>query len=172
MILLFAPAPSNNALWHYCTARDWEDIHVVKSREELLRAVASGRVEIVLCSSLNGLGRITLELVRVLTEFVTRKVTLIIPSAGIDTSKVPGKVFLDTLDAISEFKHSAAVEAIHVGLAAAKARGVRLGRPVKVDGYREDVARLRAPGRTGRAIVKELGLPNGSVFELMKGRVW
>ena len=167
MILLFAPAPSNNALWHYCTARDWEDIHVVKSREELLRAVASGRVEIVLCSSLNGLGRITLELVRVLTEFVTRKVTLIIPSAGIDTSKVPGKVFLDTLDAISEFKHSAAVEAIHAGLNRARRRGVRLGRPETVNAHREDVARLRSQGRTGRNIARKLGIPSSTVFKII-----
>ena len=40
----------------------------------------------------------------------------------------PGKscMFLDVLDSIAEFKHSAAVDAIHEGLAAAKARGVKL----------------------------------------------
>jgi DNA invertase Pin-like site-specific DNA recombinase len=56
------------------------------------------------------------------------------------------------------------------GMAAAKARGVKLGRPVKIDAHRNDVAGLRAQGLTGRAIAKELGIPSSSVFELLKGR--
>ncbi len=42
----------------------------------------------------------------------------------------------------------------NAGFAAAKARGVKLGRPVKIEAYRDDVARLRTQGRTGRAIAK------------------
>jgi DNA invertase Pin-like site-specific DNA recombinase len=140
--------------------RGWEDFAVLSDADVLMRAVRAGKVEIVLARS-------TLELVRVLTEFVTRKVTLIIPGAGIDTSKVPGKVFLDTLDAISEFKHSAAVEAIHAGLNRARRRGVRLGRPSTVNAHREDVARLRSQGRTGRSISRELGIPSSTVFKII-----
>jgi DNA invertase Pin-like site-specific DNA recombinase len=103
----------------------------------------------------------------VLRDFAAHKVALIIPSAGIDTSKVPGKVFLDTLDAISEFKHSAAVEAIHAGLNRARRRGIRLGRPETVNAHREDVARLRSQGRTGRAIAKELGIRSSTVFKII-----
>ena len=108
------------------------------------------------------------EALEVLREFVAHKVALIIPGAGIDTSKVPGKVFLDTLDAISEFKHSAAVEAIHEGFAAAKVRGLKLGRPRTLDAYREDVARLKAQGLSGRGIARALGLPVGSVFGILR----
>jgi DNA invertase Pin-like site-specific DNA recombinase len=106
---------------------------------------------------------------RVLKEFVAHKVALIIPSAGINTSSVPSKVFLDALDSIAEFKHSVAVERINAGMAAAKARGVKLGRPMTIDAHRDDVARLRAQGRTGRAIAKELNIPSSSVFKLIKG---
>ena len=101
---------------------------------------------------------------RVLRDFVAHKVALIIPAGGIDTSKVPGKVFLDTLDAIEQFKREATREGINKGLAHAKARGVRLGRPTKVNAYRDDVARLRAQGLTGRAIAKELNVPSSNVF--------
>ena len=69
-----------------------------------------------------------------------RKVTLIIANAGINTSKASGKVILDTLDAIEEFKREATREGINEGLAHAKARGVRLGRPTKVNAYGDDVA--------------------------------
>jgi predicted transcriptional regulator len=47
--------------------------------------------------------------------------------------------------------------------------GFRLGRPTKVNAYRDDVARLRAQGLTGHAIAKELGIPSSSVFQLIKG---
>ena len=77
-------------------------------------------------------------------------------------------MFLKTLDAIEEFKHTAAVEAIHEGFAAAKARGIKLGRPRTLDAYREDVARLRAQGLSGRGIARQLGLPVGSVFGILR----
>ena len=35
--------------------------------------------------------------------------------------------------------------------------------------HREDVARLRAKGHTGRAIAKELGIPSSSVFKIIAG---
>jgi DNA invertase Pin-like site-specific DNA recombinase len=170
VVLIFAKGPDGNPLWDYAVRRGWEEnVHVVTDLDELTRLVWAGKVEIVLASSLNGLGRSVSHLVELLREFVTRKVTLIIPGQGIDTSKVPGKVFLDTLDAISEFKHSAAVEAIHAGLNRARRRGVRLGRPETVNAHREDVARLRSQGRTGRAIAKELGIQSSTVFKLIKG---
>ena len=113
------------------------------------------------------MARSTSQLVQVLREFVAHGTVLIIPSAGINTSKVPGKVFLDALDAIEEFKHSAATERIHEGLDAVKARGVRLGRPETVSVHRENVARLRARGLTGRAIAKELSIPSSTAFKII-----
>jgi DNA invertase Pin-like site-specific DNA recombinase len=134
-----------------------------------LRAVRDGKVEIVLASNLNGLARSSLELVELLREFVSRKIALIIPSQGIDTSKVPRKAFLGVLDAIEEFKRAATVESVRVGLAAARKRGARLGRPRTANAHREDVKRLRARGLTGRAIAKELSIPSSTVFKLIKG---
>ena len=119
----------------------------------------------MLANSLSGMARSVPELVAVLREFVSRKVVVIIPGR-INTSEAP-QVFLKTLDAISEFKHSAAVEAIHAGLNRARRRGVKLGRPTTVNAHREDVARLRAQGRTGRAIAKELGIPSSTVFKII-----
>ena len=129
----------------------------------------SGRVEIILASSLNGLAHSSAELVELLREFVSRKIALIIPSQGIDTSKAPRKAITGMLDAIEEFKRASATENICKGLAAARKRGVRLGRPQTVNAHRGEVARLRARGLTGRAIAKELGIPSSTVFKLIKG---
>ena len=170
MVLIYARGRSGNSLWDFCRRRGWDDdSQVVRDLDVLMRLVRAGKVEILLCASLSGLGRSVPELVAVLRGLVAHKVALIVPSAGIDTSKVPGKVFTDTLDAISEFKHAVAVESISAGLARARRRGVRLGRPEKVAAYRKDVLRLRARGLTGRAIAKEIGVPSANVFKLIKG---
>jgi Resolvase, N terminal domain len=102
-----------------------------------------------------------------LREFVSRKITLIIPSQGIDTSKAPRKAITGMLDAIEEFKRVAATENIRQGLVAARKRGTRLGRPQTVNAHCEDVKRLRARGLTGRAIASELGIPSSTVFKLI-----
>jgi DNA invertase Pin-like site-specific DNA recombinase len=93
----------------------------------------AGKVEIILCSGLNRLARSSLELLELLGEFVSRKITLIIPNQHIDTSTVPRKAFLGMLDAIEEFEHAAATENIREGLVAARKRGIRLGRPQTVN---------------------------------------
>ena len=72
------------------------------------------------------------------------------------------------LDAIEEFKHAAPVESSRAGLAAARKRGIRLGRPQTVNAHRGNVAKLRARGLTGRAIAKELGIPSSTVFKILK----
>ena len=146
--------------------RGWDDVQVVSDADVLIRAVRAGKVEIVLASTLNGMARSSLELVAMLKDFVVHKTVLIVPGR-INTSSVSSKVFLDMLDALSEFKHSAAVEAIHAGLNRARRRGVRIGRPETVNAHREDVARLRAQGLTGRAIAKELGIPSSTVFKII-----
>jgi DNA invertase Pin-like site-specific DNA recombinase len=129
VVVIYARRTDGNSLWDYAVRRGWEEnVHVVTDLDALIRLVWAGKVEIVLVSSLNGLGRSVYQLVRVLRDFIAHKTALIVPSAGIDTSKMPSKVLTDTLDAISEFKRAVAVENINAGVAHAKARGVKLGR--------------------------------------------
>jgi DNA invertase Pin-like site-specific DNA recombinase len=167
VVIIYAPASTDGAsLRQYAYQRGWDGVRVLSDADVLLRAIRAGRVEVVLANSLSGMARSVPEVVAVLREFVSRKVVLIIPGR-INTSEAP-QVFLKTLDAIEEFKHAAAVEAIHEGFASAKARGTKLGRPRTLDAYRGDVARLKAQGLSGRAIARELGLPVGSVFQILR----
>ena len=107
--MIDAPVRTNNSLWHYRMARGWEDVHVVTSLEELLRAIRSGKVEVCTGLSLNGLGRSLSDLKRVIGEFASHKTVLIVPSLGIDTSGGV-EVILKMLDCIVEFKRSIAQE--------------------------------------------------------------
>ena len=86
--MLYAPS-ADNSLWEYAVRRGWgdEEIRVISEPVLLVSAVRSGKVEIILCSGLNRLAHSSLELVELLREFVSRKITLIIPNQHIDTSK-------------------------------------------------------------------------------------
>jgi DNA invertase Pin-like site-specific DNA recombinase len=165
VVIIYAQGPDSNSLWGYCVRRGWEDLRVITDLDELTRLVRLGRVEVVLVNNLVGLGRSFSQLVAVLREFVSRRIVLIIPGR-INTSEAP-EVFLKTLDAIEEFKHCVAQEAIEEGLSKARRRGVRLGRPATAHRYREDVAKLRARGLSGRAIGRELSISNASVFKII-----
>ena len=142
-----------------------------KGLDQLMKAVRAGKVDVVLCYNLDRLGRSLSHLVQVLGEFTAHKVALIIPGQGINTSSSnpASALLLNVLAAIAQFEHSIIVERVKAGLAAAKARGVKLGRPVTLSDHRENVARLRAKGHTGRTIAKELGIPSSSVFKIMAG---
>ena len=75
---------------------------------------------------------------------------------------------MHVLMAMAEFERSSIRERTRAGLKVAQAKGVRLGRPATLDVHRGDIARLRAQGLTCRAIAKQLDIPVGSVFEVLR----
>jgi len=60
------------------------------------------------------------------------------------------------------------VERINAGLAAARERGARLGRPRKLHEHRDAVAKLMRRGLSGRKIAAKLNIPPGSIFAVMR----
>jgi DNA invertase Pin-like site-specific DNA recombinase len=74
---------------------------------------------------------------------------------------------MNILCAVAEFEHEIIRERVSAGIARAKARSVKFGRPMTIDAHREGVAALRARGHSGRAIAKELGIPSSNVFRLI-----
>ena len=95
------------------------------------------------------------------------KVALIVPGQGIDTSSdnPAGKLQLQILGAVSEFERSVIRERVNAGLAAAKAKGVKLGRPrtwtvmkTRFDIWRQKASvRGRSPRRSGSRWVQYFG---------------
>ncbi len=169
------------SLREYCARHNW-DAQVItdtisgskisrKGLDQLMKAVRAGKVDVVLCYNLDRLGRSLSHLVQVLGEFAAHKVALIVPGQGINTSSSnpASALLLNILGAIAQFEHSIIVERVNAGLAAARARGVKLGRRPTLGRHRSEVARLRKLGYSGRAIAKELGIPSSSVFKLVAG---
>jgi DNA invertase Pin-like site-specific DNA recombinase len=102
----------------------------------------------------------------VIHEFSDRGVGLVIPSLGI-VDAASRQTLLNTMDCVLESKAAIASERTTHGMARAKRRGVKLGRPRILDVHRGDVARLRSQGLTVRRIATELGIPSSTVFKLI-----
>jgi putative DNA-invertase from lambdoid prophage Rac len=96
-------------------------------------------------------------------------VALVVPGQGIDTSEgnPAGRLQLHVLCAVAEFEREVIRERVNAGLTAARAKGIRLGRPPTLEAHRAEVARLRSEGLTGRAIAEKLGIPASSAFKLI-----
>ena len=135
-----------------------------------MRDVRRGRVDVVLCYALDRLGRSLSHLVQLLDEFANHKTALIVPNAGLDTSadSPSGQLQLHILGAIAQFERSMIVSRVNSGLAAARARGVKLGRPAKRNLYYEQVGRLRAEGLSGPQIAERLSISLPLVYKLVR----
>ena len=80
---------------------------------------------------------------------------------GVDTSTPNGRLVFGIFASIAEFERELICDRVRSGLAAARAKGKRLGRPkVAVDASR--IASLRAQGRSWATISRELGVSKGT----------
>jgi putative DNA-invertase from lambdoid prophage Rac len=133
------------------------------SRPELDRLMQDARerkVDVILVWKLDRWGRSVQNLVGSLQELHSLGVRWIATTQGLDTdeSSPVGRLLIHMLSAIAEFERALAQERIKAGMAAAIARGVRVGRPCKV--FRRDRAlELRGQGWSLRAIARELRVP-------------
>jgi DNA invertase Pin-like site-specific DNA recombinase len=111
-----------------------------------------------------------------LDELNRLKVPLIASSQGIDTSddNPAGRLQLGVLMAVADFERGIIRERVKAGVAAAKARGVRLGRPPRLKARTPEVMALKQQGRGIRAISRTLGMPVSSVHSLVEWaeRAW
>jgi DNA invertase Pin-like site-specific DNA recombinase len=168
----------------YCDRRSWTNIEEItdttsgakvsrKGLDRLMALVRRGKVDIVVTYKLDRVGRSLSHLAQIVDEFATHKVGLVIPSQGIDTTtkNAVAQAQLGMLAVFAEFERSMIVERVHAGLAAAKARGVKLGRPSRRNPNTDQVAKLREKGMSGRMIAKQLGLTSSLVFKIIIGQL-
>ena len=79
---------------------------------------------------------------------------------GVDTSTAAGRMVFTFLGAVAEFERALIRERVRAGLAAARARGVRLGRrPALGPRQIARARRLRAAGTPLRLIARTLRIP-------------
>ena len=97
-----------------------------------------------------------------LEEFRALETDCVSLHEGVDTSTPNGRLVFGIFASIAEFERELIRERVRSGLAVARARGKRLGRPrSNVDA--DKIATLRAQGASWRAIAREMGVGIGTV---------
>ena len=160
-------------LREFCTRRNWKitgeyvDHGVSGAKErrpELDRLLADCRrrlVDAVVVYRYDRFARSLRQLVNALEEFRSLGIDFISLHEGVDTSTPNGRLVFGIFASIAEFERELIRDRVRSGLAAARTRGKKLGRPrVIVDAPK--IAALRVQGCSWAGISKELGVSKGT----------
>ena len=109
------------------------------------------------------------QLVNALEEFRALGIDFISLHEGVDTSTPNGRLVFGIFASIAEFERELIRGRVISGLAAAQARGVRLGRPRTVVDAAQ-IASLRASGTSWRDISNQLGVGIGTCCRALQQR--
>src|SRR3984893_4221992 len=153
----------------YCQRREWEvadefvDAGVSGSKEcrpalnRLLADAKRRKFDAVLLYRYDRFARSLRQLVNALAEFDALGIHFVSLHEGVDTSTPNGRLVFGIFASIAEFERELIGGRVRSGLAAARARGKRLGRPtVSVDAAR--ITALRASGASWRDIGEQMGM--------------
>ena len=142
-------------------------------RRKVLALVQRRDIDAVLVTELSRWGRSTVDLLASLRELEARRVSLVaLNGMMFDVSTPHGRMMATVLAGLAEFEREVIQERIRSGLAAAKARGKKLGRQPgqrpKSDRLAPKVLALVAQGRSYRLIGREVGLSKNTVADIVK----
>src|ERR1035441_900023 len=157
----------------YCERRGFEivdeyvDTGISGSRErrpaldKLITACRKRLVDGVVVYRYDRFARSLRQLVNALEEFRSLGIDFISIHEGVDTSTPNGRLIFGIFASIAEFERELIRDRVRSGLAAAKAKGKRIGRPrLAVDVRR--IESLRRQGRSWAEITGETGISKGT----------
>jgi DNA invertase Pin-like site-specific DNA recombinase len=156
-------------LREYCARRGWTvageyvDCGVSGSKERrpqldrLLMSCRKRQVDAVVVYRYDRFARSLRQLVNALEEFRSLGIDFVSLHEGVDTSTPNGRLVFGIFATIAEFERELIRDRVRSGLASARAKGKRLGRP-KTDADATQIARLRDSGASWRAVAQQLGI--------------
>ena len=141
-------------------------------RRKVMALAQARRVNAILVTELSRWGRSTVDLLNTLRELESWKVSVIAMNGmAFDLSSPHGRMLATFLSGIAEFERDLISERVKSGLAAAKARGKKLGRQTgerpKSDRLAPKVLALVAEGRSYRWIARDLGISKNTVVSII-----
>ena len=107
------------------------------------------------------------QLVNALEEFRAIGIEFISLHEGVDTSTPNGRLVFGIFASIAEFERELIRSRVRSGLAAARAKGKKLGRP-RAGVNPEQVATLRASGASWQTISQQLGIGVGTACRALQ----
>jgi DNA invertase Pin-like site-specific DNA recombinase len=172
-------------LMEYVKRRKWtlykiySDKGVSGTREDrpglnaLLSDVKRGRVNLIAVWSLDRMARSVRQLVELAAEFNSHGVDFVALKQSIDTVSPAGRLTYHVLSAVAEFERELLRERVRAGLAQARRKGKRLGRPAlrHFDSReRAEIGQLRKAGASVRNLAIRFGTTQYIVNKLCEGK--
>jgi DNA invertase Pin-like site-specific DNA recombinase len=157
----------------YCRRRDWtvareyvdKGISGAKERrpalDQLLSDCRKRSVDCVVVYRYDRFARSLRQLVNALEDFRALGIDFVSLHEGVDTSTPNGRLVFGIFASIAEFERELIRDRVRSGLALARSRGKRLGRP-KVCVDQERIAGLRKAGQSWSQICYALGVSKGT----------
>ena len=136
--------------------------------DEMVKLATQRKFEMVMCWSIDRLGRSLQHLVEILNELQAMKIDLFFMQQGMDTTTPSGRMIFSVFGAIGEFERNLIRERVIAGQLRAKASGTHIGRPTKMnEGVKSAVKLLRAKGVSIKQISKQLQIGVGTVYSAL-----
>ena len=160
-----------SAIEHLCRKRGWELLHVVRDVENghpkglerpglqyALERMAEGKASCLIVSELERLSRSAADLGQIVEWVVDNECRLVAMDLQLDTDSSSGRLTARTLMSVGEWEGRRIGEQTRKGLAAARARRGRTGRPAVEDvpHLKDRIAAMRGEGMTLQAIADRL----------------
>jgi DNA invertase Pin-like site-specific DNA recombinase len=136
--------------------------------DQLMKSATQRKFDMVMCWSIDRLGRSLQNLVEILNELQAMKIDLFFLQQGMDTSTPSGRMIFSVFGAIGEFERNLIRERVIAGQKRAVANGVKIGRPSKMnEGLRSAIQLLREKGMGIKQIARELKVGIGTVYSVI-----
>lgn len=144
-----------------------------KERQQILALAQARKLDIVLVTELTRWGRSTLDLIHTLQQLQSWGVSLIAQSGlQFDLGTSQGKLMASIMSSLAEFESDLIRERVKSGIAAAKARGKKIGRQpgqrIKSDRLAPQVLKMVWEGSSYRTIANKLNISKSTVTDIVK----
>ena len=172
------PEVQIDELKRYSAARGWDVVAEIVDQgfsgktnhrpglKRLMKMTRHREVDVVIVVKLDRLFRSLKNLVTSLQEFSDLGVDFVSLRDQMDMTTASGRLLLHVIGAMAEFENELIRERTLAGLAHARSKGIRLGRPQKHDP--EAILKLREQGFSYREIQKQLNVPQGVIWDAIQ----
>ena len=138
-----------------------------KLRENLLTAARRREIDVVLVWRLDRWGRSLVDLVVTLKELAELVVSFVSLTEALDLTTPTGRAMAGLLSVFAEFEHEILRERIRAGIAEARLKGKRFGRPLTAAKKAGQIRKLYRAGVSKAEIARRLQIGRTSVRRIL-----
>ena len=143
------------------------------ARDRILRLAQRRQIDAVLVTEVSRWGRSTQDLLATLHQLAGWNVSVVAMNGmALELGTPHGRMMATVLAGVAQFERELISERVRSGLAAARERGVKLGRQPgqrpKADRLAPKVLQAVADGRSYRWIARDLGISKNTVLDIVK----